>query len=399
MSDPREHINRQAVLEAITQPPFEELRGRARQRRRRRSTVTVAALALVTAGFGVPVLAGQTGEEPSAGKVDTGPARSPTGWHFLDTRHGVVSYAEPAPSGEDGCRATVRVTDDGGRTWSGPRKAPCRPDGPGDPRQFVLMLDSHTILTFAPDGAYHISHDAGRTWRPHQVETGVADRIPVWTEVVHGCIDSTACRDPGQLRWYDPATGNRVQLRNGPDLERVLSTPSWGRDGSLWVPGRTSDGQYAVAVSRDQGRTWQTQPIGLKVDSRDDATSGLMVATRDGRRAYAVRDDMTLDNVLFRTVDGGRNWRRVTTDAEPHSPYNWLTGYVAADGTLVLETSGHAWPWQASRDDGRTVTALPDFPPFSQVFVVAGGYVRGSDQGREIHVSEDGLHWRKVKFP
>ena len=394
MSDPREHIDRQAVLTAIVQPPFQELRERALERRRRRTTLMGLAVVLAMVGFGVPVLTGQTAQLSEADKGSV--MDVPSAWHFKDIRHGVMLYAE---SIQDRCQAVVRVTDDSGRSWSGPRPAPCRLDEQGKPSQFVLMLDADTILTFTPDGPPHISHDAGRTWRPHTVETLTVDRIPVWTDVMYGCVDSTVCRDPNQLRWYEPASGNRLRLRTLPDLEQVLGTPMWGRDGSLWIPGRTPDGKYAVAVSRDQGRTWQTRPIGLQVNPQDDATPGLMVATRDGRTAYAFRDDPTLDNVLFRTVDGGETWQRITTEAMPYSPYNWMSGYVAKDGTLVLETSGHASRWQVSQDGGRTVTPLSDVPPDSLVRVLSDGYVRSGMPEDGIHLSEDGLHWREVELP
>jgi len=396
MFDPRELIDRQAVLTAIAQPPFEELRERARERHRRRTTLMGLALVLAVTGFGVPMLTGPAGQSPDIeGRI----LAPPSAWHFKDTRHGVVLYAEPTSSGENGCRATVRVTADSGRSWSGQQPAPCRLDQQGKPTQAVLMLDADTILTFTPDGPPQISYDAGRTWRRHTMETVTTDRIPVWTDVMYGCIDSAVCRDPDQLRWYDPATGNRFLLRTLPALDRVLGTPIWGQDGSLWVPGRTPNGQYAVAISPDQGRTWQTRPIGLKVDPHDDVASGLAVATHDGRTGYTIRDDLTLDNVLFRTVDGGQTWQRVTTEAKSYSPYNWTSGYVAADGTLVLETSGHASRWQASRDGGRTVTPLSDFPPDSLVLVLSDGYVRSGMPEDGIHLSEDGLHWRKVKLP
>jgi hypothetical protein len=33
------------------------------------------------------------------------------------------------------------------------------------------MLEARTLLFFDGDGEVHFSRDAGRTWRPHNVET------------------------------------------------------------------------------------------------------------------------------------------------------------------------------------------------------------------------------------
>lgn len=395
MSEPRELINRQAVLDRIVQPPFEELRERARDRRRRRSSFLGLALVLAVAGFGVPMLLGQQAQPPTS---DTRSALPRLGSHFVDTRNGVVLYVEDARPGEYSCEAAVRVTGNGGRSWSGLRPAPCRSDGYGRDKHVALMLGPQTVLLFRGDGAAYLSRDAGRTWKPHSVQAVTADRIPAWAQVTYGCIGSDTCADPTQLRWYDPATGARTALRAGPDLVKVLGEPTWGHDQSLWVPGQTTDGHYAVAVSRDLGRSWQTHRIGLSVHPSDDEPRLLAIATRDGRTAYAVCDDLTLDNVLFRTSDGGQTWQRVTTKADPHSPYNWMSAYVAADGTLVLETSGHAARWQASRDGGLSATPLEDFPVDAMVAVLRDGYLRYG-MSDNTHLSEDGLRWREVRIP
>ncbi len=393
MSDPREYLNRHALLDVIVQPPFEELRERARDRRRRRTSFLGLALVLAVTGFGVPVLFTQPAQPPGPPAPDSRPALPRTGSHFLDTRNGVLLYANEAPPGQTSCGARIRVTDDGGRSWSGPRPVPCHTD-----RHTVLMLGARTLLFFDGDGEIHFSRDAGRTWQPHSAETVTADRVPAWAQVTHDCVGLDTCANP-QLRWYDPATGAQAVLRTGPDLEKVLGEPTWGRDQSLWVPGQMADGRYAVAVSSDQGRTWRIRRIGLDVHPNDDQPCPLSVATRDGRTAYAVCDGLTLDNVLFRTSDGGQTWQRVTTKADPHSPYNWMSAYVAADGTLVLETSGHASRWQASRDGGLSVTPLTDFPNDAMVVVLPDGYLRYGTPEESIHVSGDGLHWREVKLP
>jgi hypothetical protein len=138
----------------------------------------------------------------------------------------------------------------------------------------------------------------------------------------------------------------------------------------------------------------------LEVHPSDDQPRVLAVATRDGRTSYTVCDDVTLDKVLFRTSDGGQTWQRVTTKADFHSPYNWMSAYVAADGTLVLETSGHASRWQASHDGGLSVTPLTDFPTDAMVVTLPDGYLRYGTPNGSIHVSGDGgLHWREVKLP
>jgi hypothetical protein len=352
---------------------------------------------LLVTGFGVPVLFGQTALPPTP---DTRPALPRIGSHFVDTRNGVVLYAESAQPGEYSCEAAVRVTGDGGRSWSGLRPVPCRSDGSGGNKHLAIMLGPQALLLFGGDGKVQISRDAGRTWKPQNAETVTADQIPAWAQVTHGCIGSDTCADPNQLRWYDPATGNRMVLRTRPDLEKLLGEPTWGHDQSLWVPGQTTDRQYAVAISRDQGRTWQTRPIGLDVHPSDDSPRVLSVATRDGRTAYAMCDDLTLDNMLFRTSDGGQTWQQVTTKADFHSPYNWMSAYVAADGTLVLETSGHASRWQASHDGGLSVTPLTDFPTDAMVVTLPDGYLRYGTPNGSIHVSGDGgLHWREVKLP
>lgn len=392
MSDPRELINRQAVLDAIVQPPFEELRERARERRRRRSSFLGLALVLAVTGFGVPVLTSNPVEKPAP---DARRAMSVVDGYFLDTRHGVTLYAAPAPSDKEKCRAAVRLTADGGRSWSRPRPAPCRSNSLDEIRMLhISMLDAYTLL-LGGIGSSDFSRDAGQTWTTHRIELEEHDSIPAHTKIWRKCTDPTDCRVPNQLHWYDPAAGNVVQLRTPPAVRRLTCEPVWARDRSLWVSGLTQANEFVVAVSRDFGRTWRLAKLGLK---REHAGYNMLsVATQDGETGYAVYARKGR-SALFRTTDGGGTWQRLHPNIDLADPFTLRDPYVSTDGTLLLTIPQAPQQWYRSIDQGRTFTPQHQLSAIRWVDVVADGYV-GRDGSGAIYLSEDGLHWREVRLP
>jgi photosystem II stability/assembly factor-like uncharacterized protein len=202
------------------------------------------------------------------------------------------------------------------------------------------------------------------------------------------------CIKDNRLEWWDPDTGDLVRLANGPDMGSLRRTVV-AADGSLWVGGYASDQRWAVAVTRDNGRTWVTRTMDW-----EGGSEGPVVATWDGQLGYLVVAGGAVDGAgnraehsIFRTDDGGETWQRVDTKEIPTRFFGIFQALVAADGTLLVPTSESKW--YASHDGGETFTLAKDFPKFEPRCVP--GLCYGSTD--TWYASEDLLTWRKLQTP
>lgn len=408
--------------------PYRRLLDR-RVRRNRRRAVVGAAAGLAVVALAVPAALDvlPTGTPPATERQPTGPAIAAK---LIDREHGFVAYdlsgEAPRTGGTWDCgRALVRVTEDGGRTWSeprGPADVPC-PEveevegGVGyEGGPWYGMLDADTLLFRFGDHT-RISHDAGRTWQPHQLRTTAVDALPegVSPEL---CVAGQGC-EAGlpHLEAYDPATGNRWRLRTDTGLTQLRQV-TVGPDGRFWVTGETGDGRRGVAVSADRGRTWNATPVTDFGNALSIAVAG-GAAGADGTVAYAVATDAAAESTtrLFRTNDGGQTWDRVPGTGLPGEFAPYLRHqtpegtveqfepelYVALDGTVVI---GGIRRWYASTDGGQTF-AVTDTLPKDAVATVDAGPGRPyqslwgpfEQAAGTLWVSDDGLSWRRVAIP
>jgi hypothetical protein len=193
-------------------------------------------------------------------------------------------------------------SDDGGLTF-----------GPTIPMFLQTCGGIHGHVKVGPDGSVYVpnrscgsnqgllvSEDNGITW---EVRT-VADNDP-----------TTSTYDSISDHW-DPAVGV-------------------GSGGTIYFGYDNGDGTAHVAVSRDQGRTWNDQNVGKPFNVIDTAFPA-MVAGDDDRAAFAFlgsqapsgSDAAVWHLYVATTYDGGNSW--ITTDATPSDPVQ--RGTICFDG-------------------------------------------------------------------
>jgi hypothetical protein len=385
-----------AVLDAVEQPLYEEIERRGRRLRRRRAAFATTGLAvlIMLASVTIPTLR-NPGPQPDAGAASDllGPQLQ-----FVTPKHGYATFASAPQPDATTCALGVRETTDGGQTWSEMRDAPCVPADREVPPRFrpsPQAIGGETLIIRVNDKKHHLSRDAGRTWSEYQPRVRTAETFPDGVRPHRVCKEGTAeCANDNRLEWWDPATGDLVRLAKGPEMGALRGTVV-ATDGSLWVAGYSRDRQWAVAVTRDNGRTWVTRVMGLKGD-----LEGPVVTTWNGHLGYLVAAGAGVDSAgkryeysIFRTNDGGGTWRRVDTQKIPAKYFGIFDALVGPDGTLFIPDSDG--PWYASRNGGETFTVAKDFPKFEPQCVPGLCYgTTGSG-----YASEDLLTWRKLQTP
>ncbi|WP_163572443.1 sialidase family protein [Fodinicola feengrottensis] len=291
-------------------------------------------------------------------------------------------------------------TSDGGRTWHAHSVPDATASGAVNQGSPILPLDENTLVANG-----FISHDGGETWQPQKLD-GSVQAAPVGWIVLPADSFSHQIKpkDPHALAALDPTTGQAHFLANQPadhgDGESEGVTQA--TDGSLWtVPGYQGTG---VAVSHDRGRTWSTfAPPDRKGSSWVSSTSV------DGRIGYAIFGTDSAAGkpaAIYRTDDGGINWRSWTTAAP-----SLVSFHLLANGDLmgVDRTYEIGGPLVVSKDQGHTFVARS---PATEVFSliekrVTGVYFAEGFRGRppnnwtEIYdpVSSDGETYQSMTYP
>jgi hypothetical protein len=311
----------------------------------------------------------------------------------VTAEHGYAIYTVETRPGDRTCAAGVRETTDGGKTWSEMRGAPCAiPDDGGFPMP-PQPIGGDTLLVRVSDKQHHISLDSGLTWSVHPPRTRTAETFPDGVQPHRVCVGGVSeCAKDNRLEWWDPATGDLVRLAEGPAMGALRSS-MLATDGSYWISGYSEDLRWAVAVTRDKGRTWVT-----RVTEWKGGSEGPVVATWDGQLGYLVAAGAGVDSAgnrsdhsIFRTDDGGDTWRRVDTRNIPTKYFGIFDALVAADGTLLVPDSDGSW--YASHDGGETFERAKNFPKVEPQCVP--GMCYGSFDG--WYTSEDLLNWRKLE--
>ncbi|NLC57306.1 MAG: hypothetical protein GX774_10750 [Armatimonadetes bacterium] len=219
--------------------------------------------------------------------------------------------------GKEG-KGTVYRTADGGAHW---RIA--NPGGGGmDPQAILSDLVVHPRdgrrLYAATDRGLYRSEDSGATWR--LLEKGLPHR---------------------HVR--------RVALCAArPEVMYV----------TLWSPPGRQPWQGGVYRSEDGGDTWEPRLNGLatrvgKPDEPAEMTSNVdRLVVHPGNPDIAYTGDTAWVSAgVYRTLDGGRSWQRVTDSQSPAMSYGWATMWgpsvmglaidPRAPDTLYFSTSGH----------------------------------------------------------
>lgn len=380
------------LLDAIDQPPLDQITGRATGLRRRRRLRAAAALAAVVAAgiFLVrPWAADPVAEVPPADAPPSGPVYAGAGItingltekvpdvpdlpgaitdvEFTDSSHGYLVTDQ----------MTFARTGDGGLTWQ--QLTP-----PNDPGGDLFSFPDGTLAL----GAVRLSDDGGTTWRQVPEAGGPA-------AAAAGEDDLLRLGPQNTVQVWSSTHGNLG------DLSATLPiTPTWvaarpTADNAWWIGGTLNNGQPAAAVSRDGGRHWQAVPL--------DAPAGQVGTVQVsvlGRHAYAIvlgpRRDI---RAILHSADAGQTFTRTRGpgEAEPSA----LAGEAVPllDGRLLVTTSSR---WYVSSDDGATFKeASGSLPVVGAVHRTWAGYVAydlfGPAPAGWAAFSTDGATWRKLQ--
>jgi photosystem II stability/assembly factor-like uncharacterized protein len=240
----------------------------------------------------------------------------PTYLSFVDERHGWMEPVSPnGPVGE------LLRTADGGRTWTrlltGPASQVRPPALPClAPIRFISVSDGW--MGRCEDGRVFSTNAGGRHWSA--VTISIPDRrdarfdLPWFggrSGVVSAIIGTRAVTfavsSDGGRTWHARST------------RPIAACPRKAYLGSSWptsiVAARVwwivaGAARPVAEVTTDAGRTWRT------VDARGlpAGCSIVSVTAAGSRSAWAVTREGTDSTALFRTDDGGRDWRRITLE-------------------------------------------------------------------------------------
>lgn len=385
---------RDDLHESITPPELAHVTARARQRTTRRRMQIGAVAAVVAVSVAVPVLRALPGEHRPA--TPPLPDSMTFQLDFADPDHGYALGSDCAEP-EGPCELVLFATADGGRSWE--RRS--LPDGDkryalGD----VSVLDADRVtldrVSEQKQWGRVVSDDGGRTWRAATAGPPAAPApIPDGAWLQSACVgeeqDGAGCR-------LGVGTVSRDPERVAPaPAQPPLIEPVIGRSategGRYWAAGvERSSGHWALSVSSDGGRSWQTTRVSLPGDpSMLDPwavveNDGVLYATLQGSIAKGPYGLLA----VFRSTDGGVTWTN-TWRATPKTVLQAMLGSpVATDDGRLLVYSTTTGTHESS--DGRTFTRSELRVP-GEVEWTRGGYVakRGP---HAFAVSTDGLTWR-----
>jgi hypothetical protein len=431
MREPQFERLRSEVGDAVRQPEFSTVQRRAGKVRRRRAVSTsavflVTALAAVSFGYTVQNTPSDYG---SLDPVPTVTGETGTAWPRMTSSASTGSELYGLYVRCADCAAELYMSPDGGDSWQR-RTTPAAPAdttsrngttlvalAPGTlawSEQGNLAVDPFT--TQGTDGPTAdpttpatvmrtwITRNGGETWVRTAAASEPAAAVPDGARPADcDLLELPACT----VGVIDPDTGRFAPLATQPT--GIVLEPGWTNevnaplDGRLWVSGLDpATRKPAVATSSDAGRTWRTHVFTGGVAATPDgvwlAPMYLpKVAAGTGATAYALtyRQDGVFDT--HRTTDGGVTWQAgPAIDAVQLTP-----GFVAADGTYIVQTAGETVAGDGSGPYSPVdLAGYPDFP-MRPVQVVSGKaatrYLLTAEDG--AYVSEDGRTWRQARLP
>ncbi|MCU1691968.1 MAG: hypothetical protein JWM64_1059 [Frankiales bacterium] len=363
----------------------------ARRRRRRQAVMTAAAAAVVlvaavtvagTATHDEGVLRQTVADPPASAPAAPSPATTPapvqsatpstppvagSGFRgrdlsWVSTRDGVALGDLPCGSGRR-C-VQLRVTDDGGRTWS-TRTAP----GPGsfavstDDRcgacvRAVRFADVRSGYAYGPQGLWTTA-DGGSTWQQQTskdvegLEVAGGTAVRVVADCLPDCAGRVERAAVGSDDWQPLPTGE-VDLRGGAVLARS------GRRLLLGLTGRTAHGvgdlTTHLLLSDNSGDSWTRRDDPCARSGQDPVwtTSALSVSGSDAVllcQPTRYRDRSTRPRLLT-SRDGGASF----TGSEPPLPAG--TEADQAFGVAVAAGGRHGPVADVAVDRSQTLSQL-----------------------------------------
>jgi hypothetical protein len=328
---------------------------------------------------------------------------------FLDERHGFALWGRCTDGRDYQCERRLLVTEDG-VNWTSQGfddaqlAAPERLAG-----RIIVLGPGRLMLTesnnrYSPNRFY--SDDGGRSWTV--VAAGAArtvEEIPrdgmLETQCAERAVGQSGCQQRRVVVTL-PDSGQRAWLTNPPALNDPVPEPLPAADGSWWVTGKDpASGQWAVAVSRDSGRSWAIRALPATPDVKPDRLS----FTGSGSTVYLLASGRLPDGLepvslvaIFQSVDGGGTWTR-TWVPDGKAPRTIGGAVVTPDGGLFVALND-VGPGYRSLDGGRSFTPAFDGPRLTSIRRTRGGYLAmTSDSPGKYLSSVDGTRWSAVRLP
>ena len=258
---------------------------------------------------------------------------------------------------------------------------------PRDPNLVYAAAMGHNYGP-QPDRGLFRTRDGGKTW----------DRV-LFVDENTGCSD--VVMDP-----KDP---------------QVLFAGMWQFEIHTWAQMSGGPGS-GIFTSRDGGTTWK-RLVGHGLPEQEVGKIGLAIAPGNPKRIFAIietgtgepwKDKPTATGYLWRSDDGGDNWRQMTSSHDvagrPHY-YSRMAIEPDNENELYFLTASYS----KSEDGGQTLRVMRSYP------LTAGGHVIGAPplgdfhdmwidptNGNRMIVSNDGgvgisvnrgATWNRVQFP
>jgi hypothetical protein len=399
--DDRLEAAREALRREIQRPELSLVRARAARIRRRRSAggAVAAALALALLAGLVPAVltAGRGGPvpEPAASASGTdrwqgaglrvggldGPVLELPGSlldvQFADADRG---YALAAECTAGTCHVGLAATSDGGHSWRGL-----------NPPASYLWTTGEPAVVAGANGVFLLT-SKGILYQQSDVDGWTDPGAPAAAETIGRGSAVRVGECGGPLEVYR-ADGHRAELTTGPAMTVCSVTAAPGAGGAWWAGGRASDGGApAVAVSRDDGRTWTVTrlpdgPGTARVTTLGNRVFAAVVSARGGD-PYPETETL---HAVYRSVDSG------PFAAYLHGPATVLGDVVPLlDGRLLV-----AGPdWQVSQAAGGALARVGDALPWVRRIVRTPGAWVAYDlfRGGWVAVSTDGQDWQKANL-
>jgi photosystem II stability/assembly factor-like uncharacterized protein len=262
-------------------------------------------------------------------------------------------------------------TSDGGLNWE-VRSTPGRV-GP----ICLAGLASGQFWGFCRASLILYSPDFGNTWQqlnngisPQQWQTIAAvDSRHAWVGGRGAMVRTT---DGGALWQLITITDGWLRVRDiaASDVNNV-----WAATGNDGAPG-------TIYYSADGGNTWTPQ-----ITNCSGPIVGLSFTDRD--YGWAVGDDG-----IFNTVDGGYTWTLRLAQRELSQVYfmDWLNGWAAGNGNLILRTvdGGHTWTEHRVERGGLWGLHFAD---------IHNGWIGTESQGTLLRTTDGGETWIDSQLP
>jgi photosystem II stability/assembly factor-like uncharacterized protein len=286
------------------------------------------------------------------------------GWYFggvtVDPKDANTVYA---------CDTTVYRSSDGGKTFLPVKGAPGGDDyhelriDPSDSRRMIVGSDQGAVVTV----------DGGRTWSSWYNQPTAQfyhattdDRLPYW---IYGAQqDSGAAATPSRTDYPS------ITLRDW----RPVAVG--GENGYIAPDAEHPDISYGGGVSRFDGRTLQEQDVDPTMaypgDYRGEWTLPLTQSPRAPHALYFG------NQFVFRTVDGGKHWDKISPDLTREAP--------AVPATLDPATAADS----ATPGPRRGVVYAIAASPLSDGLLWCG-----TDDGLVWVTRDDGRTWSNVTPP